>query len=111
MACQLIKIHSQKPEKEILQKAAKIIREGGLVAFPTETVYGLGGNSLDKKAVRKIFEVKRRPLDNPVIVHIAKIEDLDLLSKNIPKEAEILAKKILARTFNFGSFQKENRAR
>jgi L-threonylcarbamoyladenylate synthase len=93
MACQLIKIHSQKPEKEILQKAAKIIREGGLVAFPTETVYGLGANALDKKAVRKIFEVKRRPLDNPVIVHIAKIEDLDLLSKSIPKEARILAEK------------------
>jgi L-threonylcarbamoyladenylate synthase len=90
---QMIKINPQKPEKKVLQKAAEIIKRGGLVAFPTETVYGLGGNALDKRAVRKIFEVKGRPLDNPVIVHIAEIEDLNLLAKNIPKEAEILAKK------------------
>ncbi len=76
--------------KNIIQKAAEIIKKGGLVAFPTETVYGLGANALDKKAVRKIFEVKGRPLDNPVIVHIADIGDLKKLAKTIPKEAEIL---------------------
>ena len=79
--------------KEILHKAVRIIKKGGLVAFPTETVYGLGANALDKKAVRKIFKVKRRPLDNPIIVHIAEIEDLSLLAKNIPEEAKILTKK------------------
>ncbi len=93
MACEVIKIHPQKPENYLIQKAAKIIKGSGLVAFPTETVYGLGANVLDKKAVRKIFEVKGRPLDNPVIVHIAKIEDLNLLARKIPKIAEILAKK------------------
>ena len=79
--------------KEILHKAVRIIKKGGLVAFPTETVYGLGANALDKKAVRKIFKVKKRPLDNPIIVHIAEIEDLNLLAKNIPEEVKILTKK------------------
>jgi len=67
--------------KEILHKAVRIIKKGGLVAFPTETVYGLGANALDKKVVRKIFKVKRRPLDNPIIVHIAEIEYLSYLPK------------------------------
>lgn len=93
MVCQIIKIHSKKPEKKILEKAAKIIKRGGLVAFPTETVYGLGANALNKKAVRKIFEAKKRPLDNPVIVHIAEDKDLFKLVKKIPKEAKILIKK------------------
>ena len=88
-----VKINPQKPEKEILQKAAEIIKKGGLVAFPTETVYGLGGNSLDKKAVRKIFEAKGRPFDNPLIVHVADIRDLSKLAKKIPEEAKILTKR------------------
>lgn len=89
----MIKINSQKPEKNIIQRAAGIIQRGGLVAFPTETVYGLGANALNKKAVRKIFEAKKRPKDNPLIVHIADFRDLSKLARKIPKEAEILAKK------------------
>lgn len=58
-------------DMEILRRAARILRNGGLVVFPTETVYGLGANALDGKAVRKIFEVKGRPADNPLIVHVA----------------------------------------
>jgi L-threonylcarbamoyladenylate synthase len=58
-------------DMEILKRAAQILREGGLVVFPTETVYGLGANALDEKAVRKIFEAKGRPSDNPLIVHVA----------------------------------------
>ena len=92
MKSSVIRVNPKKPEKFIIEKAAKIIKRGGLVAFPTETVYGLGANALDKKAVRKIFEAKGRPLDNPIIVHIAKIEDLNLLARNIPKEARILTK-------------------
>ncbi len=80
-------------QKAVMKKAARIIRQGGLVAFPTETVYGLGANALDKKAVRKIFEAKGRPLDNPLIVHIADVKDLSKLARNIPKEAGILTKK------------------
>ena len=63
------------PTPEVLEEAAAIIREGGLVAFPTETVYGLGANALDGKAVAGIFAAKNRPAINPVIVHVAKRED------------------------------------
>lgn len=63
-----------------INKASEIIRGGGLVAFPTETVYGLGANALDSNAVAKIFEAKERPTFDPLIVHIAKIEDISRLS-------------------------------
>ncbi len=93
MKCQIIKISSQKPEKRIFKKAIDIIKRGGLVAFPTETVYGLGANALDKKAVRKIFKVKGRPLDNPLIVHIANKKEIYKLAKKISKKTEKLMDK------------------
>ena len=93
MSVPIIRVNPKKPEKFIIQKAAKIIKKGGLVAFPTETVYGLGANALNKRAVKKIFEIKGRPLDNPIIVHIADVKDIFKLAKSIPKEAEILIKK------------------
>ena len=62
--------------KSDIAMAAKIIREGGLVAFPTETVYGLGADALDAEAVGKIYEAKGRPSDNPMIVHIARASDM-----------------------------------
>ena len=68
----------------ILKKAAAIINNGGLVAFPTETVYGLGANAYLEESAKKIFEVKGRPSDNPLIVHIAKKEDVKVVAKNIP---------------------------
>ena len=83
----------KKPNEKALKQAAKIIKRGGLVAFPTETVYGLGASALDKNAVRKIFKVKGRPLDNPLIVHLADIKDLNELVKEISKTAKILIKK------------------
>lgn len=58
-------------EKDMLSYAANIIKNGGLVAFPTETVYGIGANAMDKKAVKGIFKAKGRPSDNPLIVHIS----------------------------------------
>lgn len=73
--------------------AAQIIREGGLVALPTETVYGLGANGLDPEAVAKIFEVKGRPQDNPLILHIADAAQLDTLCHHIPESAYLLAEK------------------
>ncbi|ADG13422.1 Sua5/YciO/YrdC/YwlC family protein [Methanocaldococcus infernus ME] len=69
-----------KATEENIKKAAEVIRKGGLVAFPTETVYGLGADALNKEAVAKIFEVKQRPLIDPVIVHISKFEDLEKLA-------------------------------
>ena len=77
---------------EILEKAGTIIKNGGLVAFPTETVYGLGGDALNAESSRKIYAAKGRPSDNPLIVHIADIKDLAPLVKKIPPKAEQLAK-------------------
>lgn len=68
-------------------KGAQIIRKGGLVAFPTETVYGLGANALDEDSVTKIFDVKGRPPDNPLIVHVSSTEQLDLLWQEVPEVA------------------------
>lgn len=73
--------------------AAEIIKAGGLVAIPTETVYGLAANALDENAVKNIFIAKGRPSDNPLIVHISDMEMLYTLSDNIPKTAELLAEK------------------
>ncbi|WP_457741593.1 L-threonylcarbamoyladenylate synthase [Thermococcus sp.] len=73
--------------------AGKLILAGKLVAFPTETVYGLGADALNEEAVRRIFEAKGRPADNPLIVHIADFKDLKKLAREIPREAELLAEK------------------
>ncbi|NMM61555.1 threonylcarbamoyl-AMP synthase [Clostridium sp. P21] len=80
-------------DRNILMEAAKVIKESGLVAFPTETVYGLGGNALDPIAVKKIFEAKGRPQDNPVIAHIADFEEIKPLVKEIPEVAKKLMEK------------------
>lgn len=68
-------IHIQAPGDEAIRRAAAIIRAGGLVVFPTETVYGLGGNGLDAEAARRIYAAKGRPSDNPLIIHVAQPED------------------------------------
>jgi len=67
----VLKVDPLNPELDVIKRAAKVIREGGLVAFPTETVYGLGANAFDPIAATKVFKAKRRPMDNPLIVHIA----------------------------------------
>ena len=77
-------------DEKVMKEAGEIIRSGGLVAFPTETVYGLGANALDSEAVKKIFIAKGRPQDNPLIVHIADF-NMDDLVKDIPA----IAKKIM----------------
>ena len=70
-----------------------IIRNGGLVAIPTETVYGLGANGLDENAVAKIFEAKGRPQDNPLILHVAEPREMERFCHDIPKSAYLLAEK------------------
>lgn len=79
--------------KEALYKAAEIIRTGGLVAFPTETVYGLGGNALDKEASKKIYAAKGRPSDNPLIVHICSLDQLYEIASEVTPEMKTLAEK------------------
>jgi L-threonylcarbamoyladenylate synthase len=76
---------------EMAQTAANIIQNGGLVAIPTETVYGLGANGLDENAVAKIFEAKGRPQDNPLILHISGPEQIELFCHHIPQKAYDLA--------------------
>lgn len=87
----IIKMREGLDEKKI-KVAAKFIREGKLVAFPTETVYGLGANALNSKAVKRIFEAKGRPADNPLIVHIADFNQVHELAREVPPEVELLAK-------------------
>ena len=74
-----------------MQEAGDLIAAGELVAFPTETVYGLGGDALHPDAAKKIYEAKGRPSDNPLIVHIAEISDLDRIGKDVPPQAKKLA--------------------
>ena len=80
-------------DRELIAVAARVINNRGLVAFPTETVYGLGANALDGKAVANIFEAKKRPLDDPLIIHIANREELNNLVKEVPQDAEKLIEK------------------
>ena len=76
--------------KKDIEEAARILKAGGLVAFPTETVYGLGGNGLDKEAARKIYAAKGRPSDNPLILHVSKMEEVYLLVESVPEKAKRL---------------------
>lgn len=77
--------------EDAYKEAANILKNGGLVAFPTETVYGLGGNALDELAAKKIYEAKGRPSDNPLIVHIGDFQDLEVLAAYVPEQARKLA--------------------
>ena len=81
--------------KRSIVTAARLIREGHLVAFPTETVYGLGANANDNEAVRRIFRVKGRPIDNPLIVHIWSLSQVALLAREIPLMFWVLAERFL----------------
>jgi len=88
----ILKVNGENPEKDKIQAAAEIIRKGGLVAFPTETVYGLGADALNPKAVRRIYVAKNRPLDNPLIVHVANKNGVYRLSDEVPDDADKLMK-------------------
>lgn len=85
------KIDKNQIEEQVIEEAGEILKSGGLVAFPTETVYGLGADALNEEAARKTYEAKGRPSDNPLIVHIARLSYLDKIVKDIPKKAVDLA--------------------
>ncbi len=87
------KIERNQMNEHQLGKAGEILYKGGLVAFPTETVYGLGANALNEEAARKTYEAKGRPSDNPLIVHIADMEALDAIVKEVPEVARRVAEK------------------
>lgn len=91
MQTKVIKIDAADIENANMQEAAELIRKGELVAFPTETVYGLGADALHPEASKKIYAAKGRPSDNPLIVHIAKFEDLVSIAREVPKQAKLLS--------------------
>ena len=91
METKIEKIDKNKINEEIIEEAGMILKNGGLVAFPTETVYGLGADALKEEAAMKTYAAKGRPSDNPLIVHIAEYEDLRKIAVNIPAETDALA--------------------
>ena len=93
MITKIVKIqdNAQVSDQE-LSEAAKILKEGGLVAFPTETVYGLGANALDEEAAKKIYAAKGRPSDNPLIAHVSCMEEVTPLVAEVPEAAKKLMK-------------------
>ena len=93
MNTKILKVNRNNFTLQDLEEAAWILRKGGLVAFPTETVYGLGASALDPEASNKIYEAKGRPSDNPLIIHIADFGALDILTKGISMAGIELAKK------------------
>lgn len=90
MKTKIVEIDEKDIDKDLVKDAGEVIKRGGLVAFPTETVYGLGANALDSEAVKKIFIAKGRPQDNPLIVHISKLEEIYPLVTQIPDIANKL---------------------
>ena len=93
MRAEIVSMTADRLDEEAIARAGEILKQGGLVAFPTETVYGLGGNALDPEASKKIYAAKGRPSDNPLIVHIADMESLERLVTEVPEKARILAEK------------------
>ena len=91
MQTEVIKIDPEHMDLEEMKRAGKFLAKGELVAFPTETVYGLGGDALNPEAAGKIYAAKGRPSDNPLIVHIADVSDLERIVTEVPEQAKKLA--------------------
>ena len=91
MKTKVLKVDADQPDPELIEEAAAALREGKLVAFPTETVYGLGAHALDEGAVQKIFDAKERPATDPLIVHIAHIGQVSQCAASFPAAARKLA--------------------
>src|SRR5690349_3592086 len=91
MAARVLAVDPARPDPASLSEAGAVIRAGGLVAFPTETVYGLGADALDRRAVARIFAAKGRPADDPLIVHVASAAALADLAGQLPELLPALA--------------------
>jgi L-threonylcarbamoyladenylate synthase len=84
------KINSQKPETEIIKEAAAVIKQGGVIVFPTRCLYGLGADAMNPDAVERIIEIKQRPQDNPILVLIDSDNQLEMLVEKIPPAADAI---------------------
>ena len=93
MRAEVVSMTADKLDMEAIRRGGEILKQGGLVAFPTETVYGLGGDALNPQASMKIYAAKGRPSDNPLIVHIAEFDKLAPIVAEVPEKAKILAEK------------------
>ncbi|MFA5148530.1 MAG: L-threonylcarbamoyladenylate synthase [Candidatus Omnitrophota bacterium] len=89
----VVRIDASRPEAAKIKEAASILKHGGLVVFPTETVYGLGANLLDKDAVKRVYSIKRRPPCKPLTVHVADIKAVTKMAGRIPVKAARLIKR------------------
>ncbi|MBP6944346.1 MAG: threonylcarbamoyl-AMP synthase [Candidatus Omnitrophica bacterium] len=89
----VVRVDASRPEAAKIKEAASVLRNGGLVGFPTETVYGLGANLLDSKAVKRLYRIKKRPSAKPLTVHVAGAEDVKKMAGRIPLKAARLMKK------------------
>ena len=93
MRAEVVSMTADNLDMEAIRRGGDILKQGGLVAFPTETVYGLGGDALNPQASMKIYAAKGRPSDNPLIVHIAEFDKLIPIVAEVPEKAKILAEK------------------
>ena len=91
MKTKIVRIEEENIDRQAIREAGEILKAGGLVAFPTETVYGLGGDALNGASSGKIYRAKGRPSDNPLIIHIAGMDYLPHIVKKIPEAAYKLA--------------------
>jgi L-threonylcarbamoyladenylate synthase len=89
----VVRINASRPEAAKIREAASVLKNGGLVGFPTETVYGLGANLLDTAAVKRVYSIKRRPASKPLTVHVADIKTVKKMAGRIPVKAARLIKK------------------
>src|SRR5215831_18710390 len=88
---EIVEVHAKYPEAGVIERAVKLLRDGEIVVFPTETVYGLGADAFQPAALERIFVAKGRPFSDPLIVHIADERTLGLLTTTIPEQAKLLA--------------------
>ena len=90
METKILKVDPLNPEDDLIDIAVGILKNKDLVAFPTETVYGLGADIENENAIKKIFTAKNRPSDNPLIAHIGKMEDVEKIALDIPSTGRVL---------------------
>ncbi len=88
---EVLRVNANHPNAFIIKRAATLLREGQVIVFPTETVYGLGGDAMQLQALERIFAAKERPYSDPLIVHIADVEALETLVTTLPEQAKLLA--------------------